>query len=400
MFDKCNKIVEDVTSRLNYLESDETIPGSIRNQIQVLKAKLILGEVEVDRSRIAKNYLKSDNTSENIGKKFDELASKVATNTTTISGHTQQIADILDRADAQSEELYFLQGKTNILSGDVNTLKETKLNKIFSDVTDAPSIALTDYLVINAGGKAYRVTVEQLQNIISEKTNYYKGQFSSLEQLESTVFPDGLAGGDYAYVDTRFVDENGNVTYQFIMYVWDSEDKHWEETKSTQYLGATTFQAFQESLLNGTFNVGAIKGNVKDISNNSPILKNLRINGTDFLIPDYKNIDLVFSEEHIEGAKSLNSIKFNGETEEELVKGTSFTFPSAKIGAPQAISPSIGTEIKLFCCCIRFVAYPLLPLLTSLPSSVIFCKYRPTVDLEMPVFAAITSIGAEIPVNS
>mgnify|MGYP003292698408 CR=1 FL=1 len=57
-----------------------------------------------------------------------------------------------------------------------------------------------------------------------------------------------------------------------------------------------------------------IKGNVKDISNNSPILKNLRINGTDFLIPDYKNIDLVFNKH-----KSVFAVNSSDDTYNEFL---------------------------------------------------------------------------------
>ena len=218
---------------------------------------------------------------------------------------------ILDeKIEQHVEDVEKLHDETNdkftILDGVVNS----KLGKVFTDVATASGIALTDYLVINSGDKAYRITIEQLQSIVSEKTNYFKGQFSSLEQLNSTVFPDGLNGGDYAYVDTEFRNEDGTTYYQFVMYVWDVEDARWEQTASSQYLGVTTFQAFQESLLNGTFEVGAIKGNV-NIIGGEPLLTSLEINGVVYAMPA---VEIEVSDEYVEGAYDMYSITFNGNT--------------------------------------------------------------------------------------
>ena len=164
----------------------------------------------------------------------------------------------------------------------IDKVLNSKLNKVFGDIEIlSNNVALTDYLVINSGSKAYRITIEQLQNIVSQKTDYFKGQYSSLEQLQS-IHQTG-EGGDYAYVETLF--EDG--TSQFVMYVYDVEDQRWEETKSTQYVGTTTFQAFQNALLNGTFEIGAIKANV-ELTGLEPKLNSILINGKTYKLPEQK----------------------------------------------------------------------------------------------------------------
>ena len=212
-----------------------------------------------------------------------------------------------DRIDRHEEEVRLIEQEVEGNFNVVHEILDTKLNKIFTDVATASGIALTDYLVINAGTKAYRITVEQLRDIISEKTNYFKGQYSSLEHLNSQVFSDGLSGGDYAYVDTEFTNDDGSKYYQFVMYVWDVEDGRWEETTSSQYLGVTTFQAFQESLLNGTFNVGAIEGNV-DLIGGEPVLRSLKINDK---VYEFPNVSLELSDEPVKDGYNLGSIKID-----------------------------------------------------------------------------------------
>ena len=176
------------------------------------------------------------------------------------------------------EDIYTsLDYQNNLL----DNLDNNKLNKDLSNTTIKNSFTLDDYVLINAEGVSYRITVGQLQDLISQKTDYFKGQYSSLEHLQST-HPSG-EGGDYAYVDTQFTNEDGSIYYQFVMYVYDVEDQRWEETKSTQYVGETTFQAFQESLLNGTFEIGAIKGNIS-LSGNELILNSIEINGVKYKI--------------------------------------------------------------------------------------------------------------------
>lgn len=222
--------------------------------------------------------------------------------------YTRQSEDlsIYQRLQSASRYITQLEEQTNNNFNIVDGILQTKLGKVFTDIAIASDLALTDYLVINTATGAYRITVEQLQHIISQKTDYYKGQFSSLEDL-NTFRPSG-EGGDYAYVDTPFEDENGNITYQFVMYVWDVEDGRWEETKSSQYLGVTTFQAFQESLINGTFKIGAIEANVS-VSGITPLLTSLKVNGVVYSFPA---IAIELSNEKVNGAYDLKSITING----------------------------------------------------------------------------------------
>lgn len=209
------------------------------------------------------------------------------------------------RIDQHEEEVRLLEQEQNNKFNVVDQILNTKLNKVFTDVPITSDLALTNYFVINANDTPYRITLEQLRDIISQKTDYYKGQFSSLEDLNKRI-PSG-EGGDYAYVDTPFEDENGNITYQFVMYVWDVEESRWEQTASSQYLGVTTFQAFQESLLNGTFNVGAIEGNV-DLIGGEPVLRSLKINDK---VYEFPNVSLELSDEPVKEGYNLGSIKID-----------------------------------------------------------------------------------------
>ena len=207
--------------------------------------------------------------------------------------------EIQDRKDAISEESMYRQQQDNLINQridehevkvdelhvEADRVHNSKLDKNFSnaEISTLP-VSSSDYVVIVSNGNTYRVTLEQLATLISQKTDYFKGQYSSLDHLNSQG-TNGLQGGDYAYVDTEFTNDDGSKYYQFVMYVWDVEDARWEQTASSQYLGVTTFQAFQESLLNGTFNVGAIEGNV-DLIGGEPVLRSLKINDKVYEFPN------------------------------------------------------------------------------------------------------------------
>lgn len=273
---------------------------SLENAIQAEEAARIADFQQAQSDREAGD--------QQLDTKIDEVDERLQGNIDyETSQRESQDVILSDRIDRHEEEVRLIEQE---VEGDFNVVHEilgTKLNKIFTDVATASGISLTDYLVINAGTNAYRITVEQLRDIISEKTNYFKGQYSSLEQLNNTVFSDGLEGGDYAYVDTEFTNDDGTKYYQFVMYVWDVEDARWEETTSSQYLGVTTFQAFQESLLNGTFNVGAIEGNV-DLIGGEPVLRSLKINDN---VYEFPNVELELSDEPVENGYNLGSIKID-----------------------------------------------------------------------------------------
>lgn len=264
----------------------------------------------------------------------------------------QQDNLINQRIDEHEEEIEMSFNKQNEKINVINQILNLKLNKIFSDVAIASDLALTDYLVINAGTTAYRITVEQLQNIVSQKTDYFKGQYSSLKHLQS-AHPSG-EGGDYAYVDTEFTREDGTKYYQFVMYVYDVEDQRWEETTSSQYLGVTTFQAFQESLLNGTFEIGSIKGNV-DLIGGEPVLKSVFINGVSYSVP---TIEVTFSNKNAEDANDLGSVTINDDkwnvatpTQikelEEKTKVVDKEFKEFKSGAVAGQKFKVGYKITL-----------------------------------------------------
>lgn len=228
--------------------------------------------------------------------------------------------EIQDRKDAISEESMYRQQQDNLINQridqhevkvdelhvEADRVHNSKLDKNFSnvDISTLP-VSSSDYVVIVSNGNTYRVTLEQLATLISQKTDYYKGQYSSLEDLNKRR-PSG-EGGDYAYVDTPFEDENGNITYQFVMYVYDVEDKRWEETKSSQYATQADYTALVQSLLDGTFNLGSIKANSSP--EESPLLKSLHVNQKDYSLP---SVELEFSDQPVEGGYNLGSITVNG----------------------------------------------------------------------------------------
>lgn len=213
----------------------------------------------------------------------------------------QQDNLINQRIDQHEEEVDTLEGKVDDNHNIVNTILATKMNKDLSDTTIVSNVGLSDYVLVNIGGVSYRITFGKFRDIVSLKTDYFKGYFKTAEELPTTGEP-----GDYAFV--------GLPETEFRMVIWDNTEKTWEMTTHSEYVDFSTFNALQESIRNGSIEVGSIQGNVKDVGSDSPTLKNLKINGIAFLIPDIKNIDLMFSEEHIEGAKNLSSITFNGET--------------------------------------------------------------------------------------
>lgn len=271
---KCNKIVEDVTSRLNNIEGDETIPGSIRSQVQGLQDKLVVGGVEVEYSRIAKNYLKSDNTSENIENKFNELASKVAANASTINGYEQQVAanrtaiseNTQQIANNTSDIVYnrsVIMDLTNNLSAAYDILG-TKLNKVWNDIALANELGDNDYFIINSGSNAYKITFSQFKNLVGGSgeggVNHYKGDFLSYAALINATYDGTITpqAGDYAFVNTTDYTTETPKDY-LVMYIWDVDADTWKETTSDKYVQSIVFDDFQYDLLNGLFVVQSAK---------------------------------------------------------------------------------------------------------------------------------------------
>ena len=227
--------------------------------------------------------------------------------------------EIQDRKDAISEESMYRQQQDNLINQridqhevevdelhvEADRVHNSKLDKNFAnaEISTLP-VSSSDYVVIVSNGNTYRVTLEQLATLISQKTDYYKGQYGSLEDLNNRR-PSG-EGGDYAYVDTPFEDENGNITYQFVMYVYDVEDQRWEQTASTQYATQADYTALVQSLLDGTFNLGSVKANSSP--EESPLLKSLHVNQKDYSLP---SVELEFSDETFEEGYCLGSITVN-----------------------------------------------------------------------------------------
>lgn len=233
--------------------------------------------------------------------KIDEVDERLQGNINyeTYSRESQDtiLSDRIDRHEVKVDELHV----------EADRVHNSKLDKNFAnaEISTLP-VSSSDYVVIVSNGNTYRVTLEQLAVLISQKTDYFKGQFSSLEHLNS-LGTDGFQGGDYAYVDTEFTDSEGNTYYQFVTYVWDVEDARWEETKSSQYATQADYTALVQSLLDGTFNLGSIKANSSP--EESPLLTSLHVNQRDYSLP---SVELEFSDEHIEGAYDMNSFKING----------------------------------------------------------------------------------------
>lgn len=209
------------------------------------------------------------------------------------------LGDRIDRHEVKVDELHV----------EADRVHNSKLDKNFAnaEISTLP-VSSSDYIVIVSNGNTYRVTLEQLATLISQKTDYFKGQYSSLDHLNSQGF-DGLQGGDYAYVDTLFTNEDGSTYYQFVTYVWDVEDGRWEETKSTQYATQADYTALVQSLVDGSFNLGSVK--VNSSPEESPLLKSLYVNQKHYSLPA---TEIEVSDEFVEGAYDMYSITFNGNT--------------------------------------------------------------------------------------
>ena len=238
------------------------------------------------------------------------------------------LGDRIDRHEVKVDELHL----------EADRVHQSKLDKNFAnaEISTLP-VSSSDYIVIVSDGNTRRVTLEQLAILISQKTDYFKGQFSSLEHLNS-LDTTGLQGGDYAYVDTLFTNEDGSTYYQFVTYVWDVEDARWEETKSTQYATQADYTALVQALLDGNFNLGSIK--VNSSPEESPLLKSLHVNQKDYSLPA---VEIEVSEDYVEGAYDMYSITFNGNTWNVPKNIVQIEFSSENVeGVPTLGSITIG----------------------------------------------------------
>jgi hypothetical protein len=232
-----------------------------------------------------------------------QLNAKIDEETERLQGNIDYEASVRQAEDVLlGKRIDNHEVKVDELHVEADRVHNSKLDKNFAnvDISNLP-VSPTDFVVIVSNGNSYRVTLEQLAVLISQKTDYYKGQYSSLEDLNKRR-PSG-EGGDYAYVDTPFEDENGNITYQFVMYVYDVEDQRWEQTASSQYATQADYTALVQSLLDGTFKLGSIK--VNDSPLDSPLLQTLHVNQRDYSLP---SVELEFSDQPVEGGYNLGSI--------------------------------------------------------------------------------------------
>lgn len=127
---------------------------------------------------------------------------------------------------------------------------------------------------------------EELIVLIND-TTYYKGEFSSYEELIA-AFPTGNTG-DYAYVNTR--EEDGDL---LIKYTWDKDSNSWKEYSTDKYLSSKTFELFKinyQQTIN-TINDKLIT-NIADINS----LKTGKVDkedGKGLSTNDYSNEDKIF----------------------------------------------------------------------------------------------------------
>ena len=223
---------------------------------------------------------------------LSSIVADVSRHRDTLQQHTEEI----DKGKAEDENL-----QNQIRANETNTAK--KINTDFSNLAQASKVHKDDSIIIRCNGTTYTITVSYLSELLGTGVSLFKGYFNTFESLV-TNFPESEAGS-YAFVGSK--DDE-----QYHMYVWDDRDGGvWEETISGQYVGTSTFDTFQQRLQEGLFHVGAIKGNVENPSNSSPLLYNIEINGEQYVIP---NIALDFLGNAVDGAYKLGAIKINGDT--------------------------------------------------------------------------------------
>lgn len=229
--------------------------------------------------------------------KIDEEAERLQGNI-DYEASVRQAEDVLLGKRIDDHEV-----KVDELHVEADRVHNSKLDKNFAnvDISNLP-VSPTDFVVIVSNGNSYRVTLEQLAVLISQKTDYFKGYYSTLKELQE-AHPTAQSG-DYA-----FVEEDSNNTDKFVMYVWDAfqENGQWEETTSSQYVAQADYTALVQSLLDGTFKLGSIK--VNDSPLDSPLLQTLHVNQRNYSLP---SVEIEFSDETFEDGYNLGSITVNG----------------------------------------------------------------------------------------
>ena len=212
--------------------------------------------------------------------------------------------DSLDQA--LSNEVSTRETQTKTLADQSNRLDHTKLNKDFSGLSVAPTIHSDDTVIVRCAGcdgsdpVTYTIKIKTLMELMNSEVDYFKGYHKDISSLPTPGEP-----GDYAFVGSK--DDE-----QYHMYVWDERDGGmWEETISGQYVLTSSFELFQQRLQEGSMHVGSIKGNTNAITDNTPLLADIEINGTTYALP---TIMLNFLGDAVQGAYKLGAIKINGDT--------------------------------------------------------------------------------------
>ena len=217
----------------------------------------------------------------------------------TLEKDTKTLRDDVDKEiNRSSQKDTEIEGKVNTNTANIGK----KLNVDFTGINVASAVHKDDYIVIRCNNQTYTITIEYLAELISSEVDYFKGYHTTLANLQST-HPIGEPG-DYAFVGS--IDDS-----QFVQYIWDNDQGRWEETISGQYVGTSAFDTFQARLADGSIHVGAVKGNVDEISEDAPLLINVEINGNQYALP---SVALDFLGEAVEGAYKLGAIKINGDT--------------------------------------------------------------------------------------
>ena len=226
-----------------------------------------------------------------------------------VDDREREVKRLDDRIDQHETVVEELSQDVDNRFATVNENLNKKINRDFSGLGVASSVHKEDTVIVRCAGcnggpaSTYTLTVGALTALINSEVDYFKGYHASLAALQA-AHPTGEPG-DYAFVAT----ENND---QYHMYVWDEEQKpgRWEETISGQYLLASSFETFQQGLMDGSIHVGAVKGNVNDTEETDPLLVNIEINGDKYVLP---SVALDFLGEPVKDAYKLGAITINGD---------------------------------------------------------------------------------------
>lgn len=307
-FDYLTGMFTEIDTRIkNEIDDRTAADNSLREYIDSQHSVAMGAISEETQQRISQDnqILSRVGTVENITNKHTSTISAIVGDISkqreTLQQHTEDIDSLIIENSNINSELDIL---SEDLQAKSTALENRKLNIDFSGLNVASSIHEDDIIILKCNGVTYTTTVKVLTELINSDVDYFKGYHTTLANLQST-HPTGEPG-DYAFVAT----ENDD---QYHMYVWDEEQKpgRWEETISGQYVLTSSFELFQQGLKDGSIHVGAVKGNVDDISEDAPLLINVEINGSQYILP---SVALDFLGEAVEGAYKLGAIKINGDT--------------------------------------------------------------------------------------